>query len=177
MKKLAVALMAVILVFSFAACGGGSGGTQEVSFQGITMEIPSAWKAEESTLSDDYVIYEQKNKEGHDYRLLMQDTFGLLETYGGDMEKAGAFFKEVTEDDASYSDVSDPVAGKFGDYDMHTISCKLNMLNPDKEDLKATYPCKLIRIYMGDHDVEIEFSAQEGDFEAFDQAFDAASIE
>ncbi|MCQ2547210.1 MAG: hypothetical protein MJ161_06675 [Clostridia bacterium] len=175
MKKIVIALLAVILVFGLTACGGGSGGTQEVSFQGITMEIPLAWKAEKDTLSDDYAIYEQLNKEGHDYRLLMQDTFGLLETFGGDMDGAGKFFKEVTEDDASYSDVSDPVAGKFGDYDMHTITCTLNMLNPTKDDLQAKYPCKLIRIYMGDHDVELEFSAQEGDFEAFDQAFEAAT--
>lgn len=176
MKKIVIALMAMALVLGLTACGGGSGGTQEVSFQGINMTIPSEWKAEESTLDDDYAVYEKLNKEGHDYRLVMMDSFGLLDTYGGDMDKAGAFFKEVTEDNASYTDVSDPVAGKFaGKYDMHTIDCQLNMLNPDKDDLQAEYPCKLIRIYMGDHDVEIEFSAQEGDFDVFEQAFSEAT--
>ena len=167
--------MALIFALSFTACG--SGGTQEISFQGINMEIPAAWKAEKETLSEDYAVYEELNKVGHDYRLVLSDTFGLMEKMES-LEDAGAFFKEVTEDNASYSDVGETVPGKFaGKYDMHTIECTYHALNPMEEDRESDYPCKLIRIYMGDHDVEIEFSTAEGDFAAFDQAISNATCD
>lgn len=176
MKK--ITTCALLLVIALALCACGANGTQKISFQGITMEIPSSWKAEKNTLADDYAKYEQFNKIGHDYQLLLQDTYGLLPTYDGDLERAGAFFKEVTEDDASYSDVSDPVAGTFaGKYDMHTINCTYHALNPMEEDGESDYPCKLIRIYKGDRDVKMEFCAKEGDFEAFDKAVENAVCE
>lgn len=178
MKKTLLILIAVIGTLLLAACGGG-GGTQTIEFQGITMEIPSNWKAEESTLSDDYAIYEKKNSKGHEYKLMLTDTFGLMDDGTYDLETAGAFFKEVTEDNASYSDPSDPVAGTFaGKYDMHTIECTYNMTGISKDGAKeVSYPCKLIRIYMGDHDVELQFSTVDADFEAFDNAVAGATCE
>ena len=176
MKKAFVLLLSMICAAFLAACGGG-GGTQTVEFQGITMEIPSSWKVEKSTLSEDYAIYEQSGSKGHQYKLLFFDTYGLMDDGTYDLEAAGAFFKEVTEDDASYSDPSDPVAGKFaGKYDMHTIECKFNMKSITQGGT-VSYPCKLIRIYMGDHDVELRFSTAEGDFEAFDTAVAGAKCE
>lgn len=165
MKRLVSLLLAMLLILSLIACGAQS---QTITFQGITMEIPKSWKADKHTLSESYALYEKQNLTGHDYKLLLTDTFGLLETYGGNMENAGAFFKEVTEDDASYKNPSDPVAGKFaGKYDMHTIECLYCVINPTKGG-EAEYPCKLVRIYMGDHDVIIQFSAEKGDFTEFD---------
>lgn len=177
MKKIVVTIMALALMFAFTACGGSApSGNQEITFQGITMEIPAAWELEEDTAADDYAVYEQKSKEGHAYRLTLQDTFGLLDTYHGDLDAAGAELKVFAEDDASYSDVGDPVAGKLaGKYDMHVITCTYNMINPTAEDAEAHYPCKLVRIYMGDHDVEMIFSTAEGDFDAFDAAIEAAT--
>lgn len=170
MKKALVMIIAMISVTLLAACGSGSAGTQKIEFQGITLEIPSNWKAEKSTLSDDYAIYEKSGSKGHAYKLLLMDTFGLMDDGSYDLEGAGAFFKEVTEDNASYSDPSDPVAGTFaGKYDMHTIECKYNMRSASTGG-EVSYPCKLIRIYMGDHDVELQFSTKDGDFEAFDAA-------
>ncbi len=177
MKKFLPILAAVTLIFILAACSGGSGGKQTISFQGITMEIPSNWKAEKSTLSDDYAIYEKSSSEGHEYKLMLTDTFGLLDGDSYTLEEAGAFFKEVTEDNASYSNPSDPVPGTFaGKYDMHTIDCTYNMFSISKGG-ENSYPCKLIRIYMGDHDVEIQFSTENGDFEMFDAAIAGAVCE
>lgn len=175
MKKTLILMLTIISALMIAACGGG--GNQTIEFQGITMEIPSDWKVEESTLSDDYAIYEKSSKNGHEYKLLLTDNFGLMEDGTYDLEAAGAFFKEVTEDNASYSDPSDPVAGKFaGKYDMHTIECKYNMTGISKDGAKeVSYPCKLIRIYMGDHDVVMQFSTVDADFEAFDTAVSEAS--
>ena len=113
MKKCFVFFAVVMIVFILAACGGGSSGNQTISFQGFTMDIPSSWKAEESTLSDDYAVYEKKDSKGHANKLLLMDTFGLLDGGDYDLQRAGEFFKEVTEDDASYSDPSDPVAAFF----------------------------------------------------------------
>lgn len=172
MKRVLVLLLTVVCTFSFAACGG-SDKTQTIEFQGITMNIPAKWKAEESTLSDTYAVYEKTGKSGLEYQLLLMDTFGLMEDDLYDLEGAGAFFKEVTEDDASYSDPSDPVAGTFaGKYDMHTIDCTFNVLNVLEGE--KSYPCKLIRIYMGDHDVEIRCCSESGDFEAFETAITEA---
>lgn len=171
MKKAVAILILALTLFSLTACGSSSG--RAISFQGISMSIPSAWKPEKSN-SDDYAVYTKSNAKGHDYKLMLQKTFGLLDTFGNDLDKAGAFFKEVTEDDASYQNPSDPVAGKFGGkYDMHTIECTYHVINPLK-DGDTSYPCKLIRVYMGDHDVEIRFSSEKGDFEAFDAAIAAA---
>lgn len=170
MKKIISVLLVAAFVLALSACGNGS---RTIAFQGISMNIPSAWKADKSN-KDDYAIYEKKNAKGHDYKLCLTKTFGLLETFDNDMERAGAFFKEVTEDDASYQDPSDPVTGKFGGkYDMHVIECTYHMINPLKGG-DAAYPCKLIRVYMGDHDIEIRFSSEKGDFEAFDAAIAAA---
>lgn len=170
MKKALVWITAVISAVLLAACGGGNSGSQTIEFQGITMEIPSSWKAEQSTLSDDYAIYEQSSSQGHASKLLLTSTSGLMEDGSYDLERAGAFFKEVTEDDASYSDPSDPVAGTFaGKYDMHTIECQYNMKSASTGGT-VSYPCKLIRIYMGDHDVKMQFSSKDADFEAFDAA-------
>ena len=177
MKKVFVLLIAAASMVLLAACGSGSSSTQTIVFQGITMEIPSNWKVEKSTLSDDYAIYEKSGSKGHEYKLLLMDTFGLMDDGSYDLERAGAFFKEVTEDNASYSDPSDPVAGKFaGKYDMHTIECSYNMRSVSSGGI-VSYPCKLIRIYMGDHDVELQFSTKEGDFEAFDAAVAGAVCE
>ncbi|MBQ0018598.1 MAG: hypothetical protein KBS63_05300 [Clostridiales bacterium] len=174
-NKCVIAFMiALICVLCFTSCGG----SQEISFQGFKMNIPSAWKADKVTLSEEYAIYEKLNAKGHDYRLLLNDTYGLLPKCSEGMKEAGAFFKEVTEDDASYSDVSEPVAGKFaGKYDMHVLTCKYHAINPMEESGESVYPCKLVRIYMGDHDVEIEFCAAEGDFESFDEAIQTAVCE
>jgi hypothetical protein len=164
MKKIFIFLLAAVCAFALAACGGGSTKTQEIEFQGIKMNIPADWKAEKSTLSDDYAVYEKSGN-----KLLLTDTFGLMDDGTYDLEAAGKFFKEVTEDDASFSNPSDPVAGKLaGKYDMHTINCDYNVLNVIRGEV--SYPCKRIRIYMGDHDVEIMFSSKDGDFEAFDKA-------
>ncbi len=169
MKKLLILLLAAVSAFVLAACGGGSSKPQAIEFQGITMNIPGDWKVEKSTLSEDYAVYEKSGKDGLEYKLLLLDTFGLREDDTYDMEAAGKFFKEVTEDDASFSNPSDPVAGKLaGKYDMHTINCDYNVLNVIRGEV--SYPCKRIRIYMGDHDVEIMFSSKDGDFEAFDKA-------
>lgn len=177
MKKGFLLLMAMIGAVLLTACGGGSGGTQTIVFQGITMEIPANWKVEKSTLSDSYAIYEKSGSKGHEYKLLLTDTFGLLDDGSYDLERAGAFFKEVTEDNASFSDPSEPVAGKFaGKYDMHTIECTYNMLSASTGGT-VSYPCKRIRIYMGDHDVELQFSTKDGDFEAFDAAVAGAVCE
>lgn len=174
MKKLIPVLVAVVFAFALTACSGG-GGTQTVSFQGITMEIPSSWKADKSN-DDKYATYEQQNKKGHDYKLQFYDTFSLLDTF--DMKGAAKFFKEVTEDNASYENPSEPVAGKLGGkYDMHVIDCTLCLINPQAENGEAKYPCKLVRVYMDGHDVEIQFSALEGDFEAFEAALEGAICE
>ena len=174
MKKIITVVLLVMMVFSLTACGGESSGGQNITFQGITMNIPKNWKAEKKTLSDKYAIYEKTNATGHDYKLMLMDNFSLLNTFGGDMEKAGAFFKEVTEDDASYLNPSDPVSGRFADkYDMHTIDCTYHVVNLIKGG-EAEYPCRLIRIYMGDHDVVMHFSAEKGDFEAFEAAIASA---
>ena len=174
MKKIISAVLAMVMVLSLAACGSGPSAGQTITFQGITMNIPKNWKVQKKTLSDDYAIYEKTNAKGHDYKLLLTDTFGLLDIYGGDMERAGASFKETTEDDASYLNPSDPVAGKFaGKYDMHVIDCTYHVLNPLKGG-EAEYPCKLIRIYMDGHDVKIHFSSEKGDFDAFDAAIAGA---
>lgn len=171
MKRVFAVLLAAVMLFSLTACGGAS--RQTVSFQGISMEIPKAWKAEKRN-SEDYAIYEKKNAKGHDYKLQLTESFGLLETFDNDLERAGAFFLEVTGDNASYENPSAPVAGKLGGvYDMHTIECVYKMINPMKGG-EASYPCKLIRVYMGDHDVEIQFSSEKGDFEAFDAAIASA---
>ena len=175
MKKLIAALLVVAMVLALCACGSSSSGKQTITFQGISMNIPKDWKAEKKTLSDRYAIYEKKNASGHEYKLQLTDTFGLLDTFGGDMEKAGAFFKEVTEDDATYLNPSDPVAGKFaGKYDMHMLDCTYHVVNLDKGG-HADYPCKLIRIYMGSHDVILQFSSEKGDFEAFEAAVASAT--
>lgn len=176
MKKIASFILLAAFAFAFAACG--TGGTQEVEFQGFTMEIPSSWKAQKETLSEEYAIYENLNKKGHDYRLLLDETYGLLPKCEGDLEEAGAFMKKVTEDNASYSDVQEPVAGKFaGKYDMHIIKCRYHAINLMEEDAESDYPCKIIRIYMGERDVEIEFITAEGDFEAFDSAVKGAVLQ
>ncbi|RYQ27395.1 hypothetical protein PG2019B_1598 [Bifidobacterium pseudolongum subsp. globosum] len=173
MKKMIVCLITLIIILSLSAC---SSGTQKISFQGINMEIPASWKADKHSISEDYAIYEALNKKGHDYRLLLNDTFELLDK-SEDLEDAGDFFKEVTEDNASYSDVGEPVAEKLADkYDMHIIDCTYHAHNPLEDDGESDYPCKLIRIYMGDHDVEIEFITANGDFEAFDEAIANASV-
>lgn len=173
MKRFITLLLAVLIVLPLVSCAGGTG-TRTVKFQGITMKIPSMWKPEKRTLADNYAVYEKPNVLGHEYKLMLMDVFSLLGTFGGDLERAGAFFKEVTEDDASYVDVSDPVAGRFADrYDMHTIECTYHVLNPLKGG-EAEYPCKLIRIYMDGHDVEIRFTSEEGDFEVFDEIIAAA---
>ena len=175
MKRLLSALLAAFCVFMLASCSGGSGGTQTIEFQGITMNIPAKLKVEESTLSDDYARYGTSGKDGKK-ELLLTDTFGLRDDGTYDMERAGKFFKEVTEDDASFSEPSDPVAGTFaGKYDMHTIDCTYHVINATKGEM--TYPCKLIRIYMGDHDVEIRYVTEDGDFEAFDIAVSEAVCE
>lgn len=176
MKKALVLFMALLGAVLLAACGGGSGGTQTIVFQGITMEIPANWKLEESTADEDYAIYEKSGSKTHEYKLLLTNTFGLMDDGTYDLERAGEFFKEVTEDDASFSDPSDPVAGTFaGKYDMHTIECYYNMNSVTQGEI--SYPCKLIRIYMGDHDVELRFSTADGDFEAFDAAVAGAVCE
>lgn len=174
MKKHIIVLMTIVIgMFALSACGGGSNKTQTIEFQGITMEIPANWEAEESTLSDDYAIYEDSGKDGLEYQLLLTDTFGLREDDQFDMARAGEYFKEFTEDDATFTDPSDPVAGTFADkYDMHTIDCTYNANSVTKGEV--SHPCKLIRVYMGDHDVEIRFVAADGNFEAFDAAIEGA---
>lgn len=176
MKKVLVLITAVIGAVLLAACGGGSGKTQTIVFQGITMEIPANWKLEESTADEDYAIYEKSGSKSHEYKLLLTNTFGLMDDGSYDLERAGEFFKEVTDDDASFSDPSDPVAGTFaGKYDMHTIECHYNMHSVTQGEI--SFPCKRIRIYMGDHDVVMQFSTAEGDFEAFDAAVAGATCE
>lgn len=170
MKKAISILIIVVIVLSLTACMGDSSAGQTITFQGITLNIPKNWKADKYN-SEDYAVYEKKNSSGHEYKLQFMDTFGLLDTFDNDMDRAGDFFKEVTEDDASYRNPSDPVAGKLdGKYNMHIIECTFCVINPSKDGKEAKYPCKLVRIYMGDHDVEIQFSSAEGDFEAFDTA-------
>ena len=167
MKKIIIGILSLTLVFGLTACGFG--GTQEISFQGFNMEIPASWKAESRTLSDDYAVYKKTNLTGQDFQLVLQDTFSLLQY--GDLDSAGASFKEFTEDDASYTDVSEPVAGTFaGKYDMHIIECTYHAINVTEDDGESDYPCKLIRIYMDGHDVIIEFITADGAFEAFDEA-------
>ncbi len=176
MKKALVLLMAVISAVLLASCGGGNGGTQKIVFQGITMEIPANWKLEKSTADEDYAIYEKSGSKTHEYKLLLTNTFGLMDDGSYDLERAGEFFKEVTEDNASFSDPSDPVAGTFaGKYNMHTIECYYNMHSATQGEI--SFPCKRIRIYMGDHDVELQFSTKDGDFEAFDAAVAGAVCE
>lgn len=174
MKKILSVLSAALILLSLTACGGSARG-QTVNFQGISMDIPKDWKAEKSN-SDDYAVYKKLNSKGHDYKLQFSDKFSLLETFNNDLERAGAFFLEVTEDDASYKDPSEPVAGKLGGkYDMHVIDCTLCVINPSKDGWEAEYPCKLVRVYMEGHDVEIRFSSEKGDFGAFDAALAAAT--
>lgn len=173
MKKIIPVLVAAILAFSLTACGGG--GTQKVSFKGITMEIPANWKADKYN-KEDYATYKKTNALGHDYQLQFYDTFSLLDSF--DLDGAAKFFKEITEDNASYEDPSEPVAGKLGGkYDMHIIDCTLCYINPTSANGEAKYPCKLIRVYMDGHDVEIQFSAADGDFEAFNAALEGAVCE
>lgn len=62
MKKFSLFLFVAVCSFIFAACGGGSDKKQTVEFQGITMDIPADWKAEKSTLSDDYARYGKSGK-------------------------------------------------------------------------------------------------------------------
>lgn len=177
MKKLSIILIVILCSLTLAACSGNSSSFQSITFQGITMQIPNNWKAEKSTLSDNYAVFEKKNLKGHDYKLQFTDTFSLLESFNGDLEKAGDFFKEVTEDDASYLNPSDPIPGKFaGKYDMHMIDCVYSVINPSKGG-KAEYPCKLLRIYMEGHDIKIQFSSEKGDFKTFDTAIAGAVCE
>lgn len=171
-KTWLVISLGAILMFTMVGCSGGS---QEVNFQGFKMEIPSAWELEKNTQTDDYAVYEELNSIGHDYKLVLKKTFALLPKCDNSMDKAAQFLKETKGDNASYSDVSDPVAGKFaGKYDMHTITCKYNAKNPMEKTKESTYACKLIRIYMGDRDVEIEFSTAKDDFVDFDKAIENA---
>lgn len=177
MKRLLTVFIAAAVLLSFISCGKSDSGKQTIGFCGITMEIPASWKPDDRTISDDYAIYQKLNYTGHDYKLQFMKTFSLLGTFNGDLERTGAFFKETAEDDASYLNPSDPVAGKFaGVYDMHTIECLYHVINltTGKE---IEYPCKLIRVYMDDYDVVIQFSAKKGDFEAFDAAVSAAVCE
>lgn len=172
MKKYLIFVLLAICALALSACGDEGDKAQTIEFQGITMDIPADLKVEESTLSEEYALYET-SKDGK-RQLLLTDTFGLRDDGTYDMKKAGEFFKEVTEDNATFSDPSDPVAGTFaGKYDMHTIDCTYNVINVTEGE--KSYPCKLIRIYMGDHDVEMRFVSESGDFEAFDAAVEGAS--
>ncbi len=134
MRRIVALTCVLLLSLGLAACGGGEGGgeagtqdmgkTQTITFQGITMEIPASWKAEDVTLSDDHAIYEELSLNGSKYKLDLRsfENFYLNDPEDS-LESAATYFKQSIEDDASFRDVGDPVAGKLADtYDMHTIT-------------------------------------------------------
>ncbi len=169
LKKLFSAIGIAFVMLSLAACGSS---TQSITFQGITMDIPSNWKAS-SINSEESASYEKGDDELH-----LMDTFDLMQ-YHDTLEETGEAFKKFAEDDATYEDVSDPVPGKLGGkLDMHTIECTYHARLVTMNGLDETsYPCKLIRVYIGGHDVKIRFVSPKGDFKAFDEAIASANCD
>lgn len=169
MKKTIAAIGTLLVMLSLTACGSS---TQSITFQGITMDIPSNWKAS-SINSEESASYEKGDDELH-----LMDTFDLMQ-YHDTLEETGEAFKEFAEDDATYEDVSDPVPGKLGGkLDMHTIECTYHARLVTMKGLDETsYPCKLLRVYIGGHDVVIRYVSPKGDFKAFDAAIASANCD
>ncbi len=165
-KRIIPLLALLLLVLSI---GASAASKQTITFQGITMDIPSNWKA--SSYNDEkHVTYENGDDE-----LTLRDVYDLRK-YHETLEEAGAAFKQFAEDNATYEDVSDPVPGKIdGKVDMHTIDCTYHaMLISVFGSGETNYPCKYARVYLGGHDVEIRFVSKKGDFKDFDEAIATA---